>query len=98
MKKTTKDCYDLYINDPKNDFTKDGRRICKILVVPVYYIIAPCSCQFGPPDTNKPTQCNQISLTGTIIDPNNPHKIQLAYANGYVLFKNQSFFYYLINQ
>ena len=36
MKKTTKDCYDLYINDPKNDFTKDGRRISRTLVVPVY--------------------------------------------------------------
>jgi len=80
MKKTTKDCYDLYESDPANSFTKDGRKISKILTVPVYYIIMPSSCQFGSPDTNKTSVCGEIKFQGTIIDPNVPNRIQLAYA------------------
>jgi hypothetical protein len=81
MKKTTKDCYDLYINDPENGFNEDGRKISKILVVPVYYIIMPSSCQFGLSDINQPSECNEIILKGTIIDPNIPNRIRLARVN-----------------
>ncbi len=82
MKKTTKDCYESYISDPKNAFTKDGGRIAKILSVPVYYIVMPFSCQFGPPDTEGSSECDEITLKGTIIDRNAPNRIQLAYAKG----------------
>jgi hypothetical protein len=81
MIKTTKDCYDLYINDPKNRLTEDGRRIAKLLVVPVYYIIMPSSCNYGPPDTNKWSECGGTSLKGIIVDPDVPDRIQLAYAD-----------------
>ncbi len=81
MKKTTKDCYDLYISDPTNGFTENGRKISKTLMIPVYYIIMPSSCQFGPSDINETSQCDEIILKGTIIDPNIPTRIRLAYAH-----------------
>ena len=81
MKKTTKDCYDLYMSDPKNAFTKDGRRISRILMVPVYYIILPSSCEFGPPDTSEPSECDEVILKGTIMDPNVYDRIQVGYAH-----------------
>jgi hypothetical protein len=82
MKKTTKDCYNMYIDDPKNWLTQDLKKIDQIRMVPVYYIIMPSSCQFGLPDTSKPSQCDQIPPRGTIIDPNASNRIQLAYAHG----------------
>lgn len=80
MKKTTKDCYDMYINDPKNYFTEDGREISQILLAPVYYIMIPSSCQFEPINRNQSD--GQTIVKGTIFDPDQPHKIRLAYVNG----------------
>ncbi len=85
MKKTTKDCYDLYISDPRNLSTEQGQRIAHIRVVPTYYILALSSCNFGPPDTNKTSQCEVATLRGTITDPDEPNRIHLAYAYGYVV-------------
>jgi hypothetical protein len=84
MKKTTKDCYDLYRSDHKNAFTKDGQRITKVLVVPVYYILMPSSCQFGPSDIDECCEPDPTILQGTIIDPNIRNRIRLAYANKFV--------------
>lgn len=78
MKKTTKDCYDMYIKDPKNHFTDDGQKISKILIVPIYFLIIPCSCQFQPSNINE---LDETIVKGTIIDPDEPHKIRLAYAD-----------------
>jgi hypothetical protein len=87
MNKTTKDCYDSYIADPMNAFTKqdERKRIAQVRVVPTYYILALSSCNFGPPDTNKMSQCDETTLRGIITDPDEPNRIHLAYANGYVV-------------
>jgi len=77
MKKTTKDCYDMYINDSKNHFNEKGEKISQILISPYYYIILPSSCQFEPLNIN---QYDQTIIKGTIIDPVKPHQIRLAYA------------------
>jgi len=85
MKKTTKDCYDSYIADSKNASTKQEERIAQVRVVPTYYILALSSCNFGPPDTNKMSQCDETTLRGIITDPDEPDRIHLAYAKGYVI-------------
>jgi hypothetical protein len=84
MKKTTKDSYDLYRSDHKNAFTEDGQRITKVLMVPVYYILMPSSCQFGPSDINECCEPDPLILQGAIIDPIQPNRIRLAYANKFV--------------
>lgn len=81
MKKTTDECYIMYKNDPANAQTKDGRQITEIRTAPVYYIIMPASCNFGPPGTNKVSELDLPHLPGTIEDPNVPDRIQLAYAH-----------------
>ncbi len=82
MRETTTDCYNSYIKDSRNTYTKNGKKIAKFRLVPVYYILALSSCNFGPPDTGKTSQCDEIYLRGTITDPDEPDRINLAYANG----------------
>ena len=79
LKKTNKDCYQSYTSDPENYITSDGKRIDQILLIPVYFLLCPLSCQFGPSDLNENCQENSTILQGTIIDPFQRDRIRLAY-------------------
>ncbi|CAF0930500.1 unnamed protein product [Rotaria sordida] len=85
MKKTTKDCYDTYEAHFKSVNLEEDKKNAEIRLVPVYYLLAPTSCNFGPPDTGTSIVHNETTLRGTIIDPDNPKSIHLATINGEVL-------------
>ena len=79
MKKTSRDCYNLYKNDPK---IKNNKKIKKIKMIPEYFLIMPSSCDFGPPCTTNPKESDEILPEGIIKDRNNETKIRLAWTNG----------------
>ncbi|UJR38541.1 hypothetical protein I4U23_031208 [Adineta vaga] len=85
MKKTSKDCYYIYKNQSEKIKRKSDKTIKEIRMIPVYFLILPSSCDFGPPDTIIPNESDQIILQGTIKDRNDHEKIQLAWANNEVL-------------
>ncbi|CAF0970593.1 unnamed protein product [Adineta ricciae] len=82
MKKTSRDCYNLYRNDPK---IKNSKTIKKIKMIPEYFLIMPSSCDFGSPCTADPKESDEIPPEGIIKDRNDEKKIRLAWVNGEVL-------------
>lgn len=81
MKKTSKDSYDRYILDQANRVTFNCKRIKEIRSAPVYYLLAKSSCTCGQADAGGWQEVQQPFLPGTIQDPIDPDRIQLAYAN-----------------
>ena len=79
--KTAQDCYDTYVeslSDPRNGETK----VSQVRIAPVYYILAPSSCDFGPPDTGETDLSDGGQLKGLIVDPDVPGRIRLARTHG----------------
>lgn len=84
MKKTTKECYEKYMEYFKHVHSEEEQRNFEVRMAPVYYIIAPTSCNFGPPDTSTSVDTDPKNLQGIIIDPDNPKNLYLAATNEYV--------------
>ena len=62
--KTAQDCYDAYVeslSDPRNK----EKKVSQVRIAPVYYILAPSSCDFGPPDTGETDLSDGGQLQGT---------------------------------
>ncbi|CAF2140521.1 unnamed protein product [Rotaria magnacalcarata] len=95
IKKTTKDCFDKYIEYVNNMNTQEENKNIEIRLVPVYYLIALTSCNFGPPDTsNSIVYTETIPLQGTIIDPHDPTSIHLATVAGGEILRSKPMTHY----
>ncbi|CAF1549499.1 unnamed protein product, partial [Didymodactylos carnosus] len=78
IKKTQYDSYQKYINDLKHSNSMTDKRVTKVLYSPVYYVLAASSCQFGESGIAEFGE-NDVNVKGTIIDPDKPERIKVAY-------------------